>query len=88
MSVNREDFKTSGSFINPFDLSFMLWKYKLEVRRCAVLKRGGGNRPTYLLTEIFSVAYPSRILGLQFETCKFINKSPFLACLLIQLFPL
>jgi len=53
MSVNREDFKTSGSFINPFDLSFMLWKYKLEVRRCAVLKRGGGNRPTYLLTEIF-----------------------------------
>jgi len=42
MSVNREDFKTSGSFINPFDLSFMLWKYKLEVRRCAVLKRGVG----------------------------------------------
>jgi len=28
MSVDQEDFKMSGSFINPQDLTFIMWKYK------------------------------------------------------------
>ncbi len=26
--VDREDFKTSGSFINLYNIAFMVWKYR------------------------------------------------------------
>jgi hypothetical protein len=43
-SVDREEFKTSSSFIDPFDLTFVLWKYKPERQTMsAVLKRGGAT---------------------------------------------
>jgi len=34
----REDFKTNSSFINPLDLTFLLWKYKkTEYKKSATL---------------------------------------------------
>lgn len=42
MSVDREDFKVSGSFINPQDLTFILWKYQPEDRTQHSAEKGRG----------------------------------------------
>lgn len=44
MSADWEDLKTSGSFTNPQDLTFVLWKYKREDNTIrTALKRGGAT---------------------------------------------